>query len=149
MTNDNPGKAFFEELLPHAEDRWIELSVFIAQEVNKARDRKGWTQRELANRAGIQAPHLSRMLSGHHNFTIQTIAKIEAALETPLLEVCHRKALSFAERGLPATPTNFEYRVQKYQSVLADGLVHPQPLSVNDSELLLNGTGNTPFAMAA
>lgn len=95
---------FFAEEVPHAEDRWIELSVQIAQAVTTERERRGWSLRHLAKIAGTQAPHLSRALSGQHNLTLQTIAELETALEVPLLVVGGRHAASFRERGLPVMP---------------------------------------------
>jgi predicted transcriptional regulator len=40
----------------------------------------GWTQRELARRAGIRFEHLSRIESGKHVPSVPTIDKIDRAL---------------------------------------------------------------------
>ncbi len=140
---------FFAQELPHAEDRWVELSVMLSQEIGAERERRGWTQRELARRAGIQAPHLSRMLSGQHNFTLQTIAKLEAALELPLLEVCRREALSFVERGLAGHPTAAQGRTAKLRAILEDEEHHLAYNRPSGKVQTLEPAGNTSFAMAA
>ncbi len=140
---------FFAQELPHAEDRWVELSVLLAQEISAERERRGWTQRELARRAGVQAPHLSRMLSGQHNFTIQTIAKLEAALEVPLLEVCRREARSFLERGLPGRPSAAYRNTARLRAILEDEnhlLPYAGPVTIAAAP---EPAGNTTFAMAA
>lgn len=139
---------FFNEQVPHAYDRWVELSVQIAQEVNRERELKGWSLRQLAREAGIKAPHLSRSLNGQHNFTLQTIAKLETALGVPILEICRREALSFVERGLPAFPKDVEQNSVTKKRLLEKGKVvanylHP----AKDSDGSLAGT--TSYAMAA
>ena len=48
-------------------------------------------QQGLAEKAGIQPSHLSRLLGGGVNPTLQTIAALEAALDTHLLEVDGRE----------------------------------------------------------
>lgn len=139
---------FFSEQLPHADDRWVELSVQIAQEVNRERELKGWSLRKLAWEAGIKAPHLSRSLNGQHNFTLQTIAKLETALGVPLLEICRRSALSFLERGLPAQPKDVERNEAKQRRLLEKGEVvsnSSQPADTGEREI----AGNTSYAMAA
>lgn len=44
-------------------------------------------QQALAEEAGIQSSHLSRLISGSVNPTLRTIARLEAALNTHLLQV--------------------------------------------------------------
>jgi len=51
----------------------------IAREVVTRRIRAGWTQRELAKKAGLRAEQISRLESGKHRPTNETITRIEAA----------------------------------------------------------------------
>lgn len=53
--------------------------------------REDWDQQRLADKAGMQASHLSRLIGGGVNPTLQTIAALEAALGTHLLEVDGRE----------------------------------------------------------
>lgn len=46
-------------------------------------DRMGWTQSELARRAGIQASHLSAVLNGRRELSLTQIKKLSALFELP------------------------------------------------------------------
>ena len=48
---------------------------------------KNISQRELARRLGKRESEVSRWLTGRHNFTTSTIAKIETALGSPLVQI--------------------------------------------------------------
>ena len=80
----------FEELLnrvPKEDRRKSELSYGIARRIHEVLGRKGWSQADLARAIGKREALVSRWMSGTHNFTIQTIAEIEAALGDEILAV--------------------------------------------------------------
>jgi transcriptional regulator with XRE-family HTH domain len=43
-------------------------------------DRKGWSQKQLADRMGKDASYLSRVLSGDVGLTLKTITEVESAI---------------------------------------------------------------------
>jgi transcriptional regulator with XRE-family HTH domain len=53
--------------------------------------REDWNQERLAEKAGMQSSHLSRLIGGSVNPTLKTIAALEAALGMHLLEVDGRE----------------------------------------------------------
>ncbi len=53
----------------------------LARKIIKGRVEAGWTQRELAKRAGISFEHLCRIESGKHIPGVPTIDKIDRALK--------------------------------------------------------------------
>lgn len=59
---------------------FVKKNLDITEEVMAVLARKGMTQRDLALKLGKSEPEVSRMLSGLHNFTLKTIAKLEVAL---------------------------------------------------------------------
>lgn len=59
---------------------FVKKNLDITEEVMAVLARKGMTQRDLALKLGKSEPEVSRMLSGLHNFTLRTIAKLEVAL---------------------------------------------------------------------
>ena len=65
----------------------MEWSFHIADQINDALKANGMTQKELAERIGTSAAAVSRWLSGGHNFTLSTLAKISAVLGVPLISV--------------------------------------------------------------
>ena len=50
-------------------------------------NRKGWNQSDLAKTMGKKEAEISKWLSGAHNFTIATIAKIETALGEDIITI--------------------------------------------------------------
>lgn len=53
----------------------------IAREIVTRRIRAGWTQRELAKQSGLRAEQISRLESGKHRPTNETITRIDSALK--------------------------------------------------------------------
>jgi transcriptional regulator with XRE-family HTH domain len=52
----------------------------IAKRVRAIAESKQLTQKELAKRMGKQESEVSKWVSGEHNFTLRSLAKLEAAL---------------------------------------------------------------------
>jgi predicted nucleotidyltransferase/DNA-binding Xre family transcriptional regulator len=63
------------------------ITMAVIQRVKALLKAKAWTQRDLANALQKAPSEISKYLSGEHNLTLKTIAKLEAALEQPLLFV--------------------------------------------------------------
>lgn len=57
------------------------LRAVVAGGIVQDRQRLGWSQAELARRAGIRAETLNRIESGKHTPSLVTIQKIDAAIE--------------------------------------------------------------------
>ncbi|HEY0100449.1 MAG TPA: helix-turn-helix domain-containing protein [Pyrinomonadaceae bacterium] len=73
----NDGSKEFEEL---TKKRLAQLDI--AQDIIKRRKALGLSQTELARRAGVNQPLISRIESGNFkNFEIQTLIRIATALE--------------------------------------------------------------------
>ncbi len=69
----------------------IELSVKIANRIYDVLEEKNLSQKEFARRLGKTETEISRWLSGTHNMTLATIAKISASLETDIIQVTTSK----------------------------------------------------------
>jgi transcriptional regulator with XRE-family HTH domain len=54
--------------------------VIIARQIIRRRHVLGWTQAELAQRAGVRAETLSRLETGKHTPNIATVDKLDRAL---------------------------------------------------------------------
>jgi XRE family transcriptional regulator, regulator of sulfur utilization len=52
----------------------------IAMRLKQLRAKRGWTQEQLAERAGINRGYLARLETGHHDPTITTLEKLAKAL---------------------------------------------------------------------
>ena len=55
--------------------------AIIARQVIRARKAVGWTQAELAGRAGVRQETISRIETGKHSPGLKTMAKIDRALK--------------------------------------------------------------------
>lgn len=59
---------------------FVDKNLDITEQVYDILDKQGKSQKDLAKALGKTEPEISRLLSGLHNFTLKTIAKLEAAL---------------------------------------------------------------------
>lgn len=65
---------------------WLRYSQHIAMMMLDKMEELGLTQKSLADRMGCSQQYVSRVLKGTENLSIETISKIEAALELEILE---------------------------------------------------------------
>ena len=69
----------------------VNLSFQIVDRIHEILKSKGLNQKDLANMLGKSEAEISKRMRGTHNFTIDTLVKIEAALDAPIVEVCYEK----------------------------------------------------------
>ena len=75
----------------------MELSVSIANRIYEILDERGMSQKDLARALGKTETEVSRWLSGTHNLTTATIAKISVALGQDIIQVVRpRKKVNLA-----------------------------------------------------
>lgn len=73
--------------IPEERKAEFELSFAIAVRIDEVLKRKRMTQRELALRLGKRESEVSKWLTGRHNFTTNTIARISLALGVTIINV--------------------------------------------------------------
>lgn len=77
-------------------DWYAELVV----RINELLHERNITKKELAENLNKKPSEISKWLSGEHNFTLRSLAKLSAELGEPLLEVPKKKAqVKFVEEG--------------------------------------------------
>lgn len=64
---------------------FVRMSVDVARRVHFLMEQKGMSQTELAEALDKSPSEISKWLSGMHNFTLKSIAKLEAILGAPIL----------------------------------------------------------------
>ena len=79
-------QAIREDISPEMKAR-MELSVAIANRIYTLLEREGLSQKDLARMLGKTETEVSRWLSGMHNLTIGSIAKVMVALEEDIIIV--------------------------------------------------------------
>lgn len=80
----------FEALVarvPEDIKRELDYSFSISNSLDSLLKSKGLTQKQFAIMMGNKESEVSRWLSGSHNFTIRTIAKIETTLGERLIHL--------------------------------------------------------------
>ena len=92
MKKDIDGARLFREVMaetPKDERLQMEWSFNISDVIDEALKKQGITKKELAKRTGTSCAAVSRWLSGGHNFTLSTLAKISAVLGVPIISIAH------------------------------------------------------------
>jgi antitoxin component HigA of HigAB toxin-antitoxin module len=104
MTNELFNKAL-EKVKPETR-AYASLSMEIAARIDDLLQQKGWTGADLARAFDKSPSEISRWLSGTHNFTLETLARLESVLGEPVLRV-----ESSASSGEAAVQTKPEFSV--------------------------------------
>ena len=84
---------------------WLKYSRFITLQVLRAMDEQSVTQVELAKRMGCTQQYVSNLLKGSSNMTLETIARLENALNIDLI----KSALSYVNGYDPTKPSRPQY----------------------------------------
>lgn len=66
---------------------WLKKSAQIAIKINRALKDKNMSQKELANKLKVSAQQVSKILKGRENLTLETISKLEYALDLELISI--------------------------------------------------------------
>jgi transcriptional regulator with XRE-family HTH domain len=103
--NEHKSKTGFLEEAQYVRDNWgwLKYSYAVAVKVKSRMDELGWTQKQLAEALGCTQQHISSLLKGRVNMTLETLSKLEEALQFDLIG----KSLSAPTRRYripPSTP---------------------------------------------
>jgi transcriptional regulator with XRE-family HTH domain len=82
--------AFFRETLttiPEETKIFVRRQRELLKRIRYLLDVQGLTQKDLATKMEKRESEISKWLSGGHNFTWRSLAKLEAALGAPILEI--------------------------------------------------------------
>ena len=71
--------------------REIDLSFYIVDRISEILQLRGMTQKDLADLLGKKESEISKWMTGTHNFTIRSIAKIERALNVSIFDIEKKK----------------------------------------------------------
>ena len=73
--------------IPEEQKAEFELSFGIAERIIEILKKNNLTQKDLARRLHKRESEISKWLTGRHNFTMQTTAKVETALGCKLINI--------------------------------------------------------------
>lgn len=84
-TSNSPSRWREEAEYRRANKSWLRYSQLIAMMMLDKMEDLGLTQKGLAERMGCSQQYVSKILKGHENLSIETLCKIEDALDLELL----------------------------------------------------------------
>ena len=76
----------FEEI-PKEKREAARLSFAVSDRLHFLMESKGLSKKQLADNLGKRPNEITRWLSGEHNFTLSTIAKLSSYFGEPIIEV--------------------------------------------------------------
>jgi len=85
LLSKEPSRWMENALRDEANEAWLERSSNIARRILGALQLNGMSQEELATKTGVSPQQVSKLLKGNENLSLETIAKLEAALGIVLL----------------------------------------------------------------
>ena len=97
---------------------YTRLYADIVVRIHELLDAKDLTQKALAEKLGKQPSEISKWLKGDHNFTLRSLAKLQAELGEPLITVPRSmgfyhvagKTITMKRVPLPKTVDNQEFQ---------------------------------------
>lgn len=94
------GYEFLDLPSPPDVERFVDNNFAISEQVSVLLDKRGWSQKDLAEAVGKSESEISRWLCGTHNLTLRSIAKMEAALgediiTTPLKQAPEKEVVRY------------------------------------------------------
>jgi transcriptional regulator with XRE-family HTH domain len=125
------------------EDTKVFVSWYAALvvKINQSLEDKGMTQNDLAKKLGKHPSEIHRWINGDHNFTLRSLAKIQAELGVTLLEIPDQVR---EERSIKNVE-NKEWKVLKRTSIQQKVKVITQP-SVKTK--YIHATAETDYSYA-
>lgn len=85
---------------PKDVDIFVDWYADLVVRINQLLFENNISKKELAEKMGKKPSEISKWLSGEHNFTLRSLAKLSAELGEPLLEVPRKKTRTdFVEDG--------------------------------------------------
>lgn len=101
----NPIMEMIRQQTPPDVQKQVDLCVAIANRVYDLLEERGMSQRDLAHAMGKTETEVSRWLSGTHNLTIATIAKMATVLDDDIITATSSPGHKTYEDAETATET--------------------------------------------
>jgi transcriptional regulator with XRE-family HTH domain len=83
------------DAMPADSKIFVDKSMEIAQYIYHLMELKGMKQKDLAEAMGKSEAEVSKMLGGMHNLTLRSIAKLEAALGSGIVNIPKKEKFPF------------------------------------------------------
>lgn len=128
--------------VPEDVDVFVQLIGDLAQQVKNDMAAQGLTRRALAQRLGKSESEITKWLSGMHNLTLQSVAKLSTALQLDLLVTRDQPLGHFGQQATTAVEASARRGVQGAASTVSPP-PPPQParpaLTISSTPFLAPG----------
>ena len=96
---------------------------------------RGISQKEFAELMGKRESEISKWLKGTHNFTLRTLAKISAVLDSPIIQVAAKQPNVYEQRNysinlLLHTPDKSYSYIRTTDNYTGNYKIYPQPITM-------------------
>ena len=113
----------------------IDLSFDIANRIDNLLTERGVSQKEFAELMGKRESEISKWLKGTHNFTLRTLAKISAVLDSPIIQVAAKQPNVYEQRNysinlLLHTPDKSYSYIRTTDNYTGNYKIYPQPITM-------------------
>ena len=125
--NEHKGNGEFLKQAQYLKENWewLKYSYAVAIKVRSRMEELGWTQKRLAEALGCTQQHISILLNGKVNMTLETLAKLEKALDFNLIGEALALTDGYQTTSKPLgylnEPSSQEEAISKGTSTVVDG----------------------------
>jgi transcriptional regulator with XRE-family HTH domain len=98
-------------------DIFVKQSFDIVDRIHKILVKQGKEQKDLAKALGKSESEISKWMTGTHNFTIRTLAKIEAVLGEPVIRSTQEKPFA-KSAAFYVTDEHFAFLASQKSSII-------------------------------
>lgn len=112
----------------------LKMQAQISMRVKELMEEAGMSQKELAEKMDKKPSELSKWLKPGHNMTLRTMAKLQTALEKPVMQVPRER--SFDSKGTVVKSMKTSFRVSRQSKG-----------GVSKKEYTFQGVSNEPLVV--
>ena len=105
--------------------KWLKRSQCVALNILRTLRAKGLSQKDLAEKLGVSPQLVNKWVKGKENFTFETVAKLEEALDIELMSVTGFEGIQETEPKMVEIP--YSVQLQNIQTEIKE---HPMEMNV-------------------
>jgi len=122
-----PSEIFKKALqkVPKETKIFVGKSMDVVERIYEIMETKGLNQKDLAKLLGKSPSEINKWLTGSHNFTLKSIAKLEAVLEDDVIQIASKQKI--VEPLMSAENVQITFRVKKIGNhglIISDNPIH-------------------------
>jgi len=112
----------FHEILASTSDEsklFVSLAMSIQARIHEMLAQRGWQQKDLAEKMHKSEAEISKLLSGTHNHTIRSLAKLHAAFGEPVIDISRNGPQNDSQATIAYIQKHPSYSTKIYKPITA------------------------------